>query len=41
MSNYTRKDLLGHGIDLGQEDLLAKPFMPAQLLERVHETLSR
>jgi DNA-binding response OmpR family regulator len=41
MSNYTRKDLLGHGIDLGQEDLLAKPFMPAQLLERIHESLSR
>src|SRR5262245_23411507 len=26
MSNYSRKDLLGHGIDLGKEDLLAKPF---------------
>jgi two-component system cell cycle sensor histidine kinase/response regulator CckA len=40
MSSYSRKDLLGHGIDLGQDDLLAKPFMPAQLVERVRATLA-
>jgi two-component system, cell cycle sensor histidine kinase and response regulator CckA len=41
MSSYSRKDLLGHGIDLGQDDLLPKPFMPAQLLDRVREALSK
>jgi DNA-binding response OmpR family regulator len=40
MSSYSRKDLLGHGIDLGKEDLLAKPFMPAELVARVRATLS-
>jgi len=40
MSSYSRKDLLGHGIDLGQEDLLAKPFMPAELVARVRASLS-
>ena len=40
MSSYSRKDLLGHGIDLGREDLLAKPFMPAELVARVRATLS-
>lgn len=40
MSSYSRKDLLGHGIDLGQDDLLAKPFMAAHLLERVRATLA-
>lgn len=40
MSNYSRKDLLGHGIDLGKEDLLARPFMPAELLARVTASLS-
>jgi two-component system cell cycle sensor histidine kinase/response regulator CckA len=40
MSSYSRKDLLGHGIDLGQDDLLAKPFMPAQLIERIRATLA-
>ena len=40
MSSYSRKDLLGHGIDLGKEDLLAKPFMPAELIARVRVTLS-
>jgi DNA-binding response OmpR family regulator len=39
MSNYTRKDLQGHGIDLGREELLAKPFMPNQLIERVQGML--
>ena len=39
MSSYSRKDLLGHGIDLGQDDLLAKPFMSAQLIERIRATL--
>jgi len=39
MSSYSRKDLLGHGIDLGTEDLLAKPFMPAELIARVQATL--
>ena len=32
--------MLGHGIDLGKEDLLAKPFMPAELVARVRATLS-
>ncbi len=40
MSSYSRKDLSGHGIDLGKEELLAKPFMPAQLLERVRQCLA-
>lgn len=40
MSSYSRKDLLGHGIDLGQDDLVAKPFMPAELIERVRATLA-
>ena len=40
MSSYSRKDLLGHGIDLGKEDLLAKPFMPAELIARVGASLS-
>ena len=40
MSSYSRKDLLGHGIDLGKEDLLAKPFMPAELVARVRASLS-
>jgi len=40
MSSYSRKDLLGHGIDLETEDLLAKPFMPAELIARVQATLS-
>lgn len=40
LSSYSRKDLLGHGIDLGQDDLLAKPFMPAELIERVRATLA-
>jgi two-component system, cell cycle sensor histidine kinase and response regulator CckA len=39
MSSYSRKDLLGHGIDLGQDDLLGKPFMPGQLIERIRATL--
>jgi DNA-binding response OmpR family regulator len=39
MSSYSRKDLLGHGIDLGKEDLLAKPFMPAELIARVQASL--
>jgi DNA-binding response OmpR family regulator len=39
MSSYSRKDLLGHGIDLGKEDLLAKPFMPAELIARVRASL--
>jgi DNA-binding response OmpR family regulator len=40
MSTYSRKDLLKHGIDLGKEDLLAKPFMPAELVARVQASLS-
>jgi two-component system cell cycle sensor histidine kinase/response regulator CckA len=40
MSSYSRKDLSGHGVDLGTDDLLAKPFMPAQLLERVRQCLA-
>jgi DNA-binding response OmpR family regulator len=40
MSSYSRKDLLSHGIDLGKEDLLAKPFMPAELVARVQASLS-
>jgi two-component system cell cycle sensor histidine kinase/response regulator CckA len=40
MSSYSRKDLLGHGIDLGKEDLLGKPFMPAELVARVRASLS-
>lgn len=41
ISSYSRRDLLGHGIDLGQDDLLAKPFMPAQLIEQVRATLAQ
>jgi DNA-binding response OmpR family regulator len=40
MSSYSRKDLIGHGIDLGKEDLLAKPFMPAELVARVLASLA-
>ena len=40
MSSYSRKDLEGHGIDLGQDDLLGKPFMPAELIDRVRTTLA-
>ncbi|HKT58468.1 MAG TPA: response regulator [Gemmatimonadales bacterium] len=39
MSSYSRKELLGHGIDLGRDDLLGKPFMPAELIARVRVTL--
>jgi DNA-binding response OmpR family regulator len=41
MSSYSRKVLLGHGIDLGKEELLAKPCMPAELDARVRVTLSQ
>lgn len=39
MSSYTREDLRGHGIDLTQGTLLAKPFMPADLLAQVRAVL--
>lgn len=41
MSIHTRAALTGHGIDLKDQALLAKPFMPAELLTRVHEILER
>ena len=40
MSSYSREDLLGHGINLAETQLLIKPFMPAQLLSRIRDILS-
>ena len=41
MSIHTRAALSGHGIDLKDQALLAKPFMPAELLTRIQEILER
>jgi two-component system cell cycle sensor histidine kinase/response regulator CckA len=35
MSSYTRAHLASHGIDLGVDALLEKPFMPGELVRRV------
>ena len=40
MSSYSPEDLRGRGIDVPKAQLLMKPFMPAQLLSRIHEALS-
>lgn len=40
MSRYSREELLDRGIELAEPRLLKKPFMPAQLLERVREALT-
>jgi DNA-binding response OmpR family regulator len=41
MSSYSRDELLSHGIELAETQLLSKPFMPLQLLNRIREALSR
>lgn len=40
MSSYSRDELLGHGIELAETQLLRKPFMPVQLLGRIRDALS-
>lgn len=40
VSSSTHEHLLAHGVQLNGVALLPKPFMPAQLLERVEESLS-
>jgi two-component system, cell cycle sensor histidine kinase and response regulator CckA len=40
MSSYSREELLGHGIELAETQLLRKPFMPVQLLGRIRDALS-
>ena len=40
MSSYSPDELLGHGIEILETQLLRKPFMPAQLLGRIHDLLS-
>ena len=40
MSRYSREELSERGIELQEAQLLKKPFMPAQLLDRVSMTLA-
>jgi two-component system, cell cycle sensor histidine kinase and response regulator CckA len=40
MSSYSRDELLGHGIELPETQLMRKPFMPGQLLGRIREALA-
>ncbi len=40
MSRYSREELLDHGIEIAEAQLLKKPFMPAQLLDRVRKALT-
>ena len=40
MSSYSREHLLKHGVDVPEAQILKKPFVPAQLLGRIRETLS-
>lgn len=41
ISSYTAEKLKAHGVQLNGAELLQKPFMPAQLLERVKELTVR
>jgi two-component system cell cycle sensor histidine kinase/response regulator CckA len=40
MSSHSRDELLGHGIELSEAQLIKKPFMAAQLLGRIRDALS-
>ncbi len=40
MSAYSREELRSRGVQIGESPLLKKPFMPAQLLERVRQAIS-
>jgi two-component system, cell cycle sensor histidine kinase and response regulator CckA len=40
MSRYSGEELRDRGIEISPVQLLKKPFMPAQLLARVHEAMS-
>ena len=40
MSSYTREHLLKHGVDVPEAQFLNKPFMAAQLVQRIREALS-
>lgn len=40
MSSYSPEHLLKHGVDVPESQLLRKPFVPAQLLGRIHDALS-
>ncbi len=40
MSSYPREHLVKHGVDIPEEQLLSKPFPPAQLVNRIRDTLS-
>jgi DNA-binding response OmpR family regulator len=40
MSSYSREHLLKHGVDVPESQLLKKPFVAAQLVSRIRETLS-
>jgi two-component system, cell cycle sensor histidine kinase and response regulator CckA len=40
MSSYSPDELLGHGIEVLETQLLRKPFMPVQLLGRIRDALS-
>lgn len=39
MSSYSPDDLRGHSIEVPESQLLMKPFMPTQLLNRIREVL--
>jgi two-component system cell cycle sensor histidine kinase/response regulator CckA len=40
MSSYSPEHLQKHGVDVPQSQLLTKPFVAAQLMTRIRETLS-
>ena len=40
MSSYSREHLLKQGVDVPEAQILKKPFVAAQLISRIRETLS-
>ena len=41
MTSYTRQDLERQGLEVREQQLLQKPFAPAQLLARIREALAK